>query len=271
MQRNLFRLFAAMAGMAVPLAASAAYTINTDLIDPCVAGEFACNPNLAGLFSDTILAAAGNAFKGVLFASLLFYGIKLLFTANSDNAATETKQAYLYAVAAAILVAGAEMLSAAFGTPGTIAPQAATGIVEIYILPFIEGLVVAALLGNITFQGFRMILASDDAAMTKARKQFLYGAIGVVIVVLAVPIVNTLWGKDIGIASTELAGIGNFLITLFGILAVVGIIVSGIMLIISIDESLKDRARKLLIGCIVALIVVISAGALVNLFILPEA
>jgi len=255
--------------MVIPITGYAAFNVSVDQIDPCVVGELACDPNLAGLFRDTILDAAGNALKGLLLASLIYYGLRLLFTADSDNAATETKQAYTYAVFAAVLVLGADLLSVAFGTPGSIQPVVVEGIMLTYVLPFIEGLVVAALVANIAFQGFRMIVASDEGELGKARKRFLHGAIGVAIVLLAFPIVTTITGKSIGTATSELAGIGNFLITLFGALAVLGVIVSGIMLVISVDESFKEKARKLLIGSIVALIVVISAAALINLFIIP--
>lgn len=271
MQRSLFRIIGILCGLALPVAAHAAYNIDVGLVDPCVAGDFACESNLAGLFTSTILTAASRAFRGVLLASLIFYGLRLLFTAQSDNAATETKQAYEYAIVAAILVVGAEMLSNAFGTPGTIAPAEVRGVFTTYALPFIEGLIVAALIANITIQGFRMIVAGDEGALTKARKHFLFGMIGVAIVLLASPIVNTVWGSpNISTGMQELVGIGDFLITIFGALAVVGVIVSGIMLVISIDEGLKDKARKLLLGCIVALIVVISAAALLHLFIITK-
>lgn len=270
MQRQILRLLAALAGIAFPAIVHAAYSIDTGLIDPCITGDLACNGNLSDLYKDTILKAATQAFKGFLLGSLLYYGLRLLFTADSDNASTETKQAFVYAVTAAILVGGAEIIAGAFEI-GTVDPSEVGGVFETTVLPFIMGLLSAALIANVTIQGILMIVSSDEGGATKARKRFIHGIIGVAIALLASPFVKAIMGKNSSPIVDEAVGIGDFLITIFGILAVVGVIVSGFMLILSVDESLKDKARKLLISCIVALIVVISSAALLHLFVFPSA
>ena len=49
-------------------------------------------------------------------------------------------------------------------------------------------------------------------------------------------------------------------------MAVIGMIAAGIMLVISVDESLKDRAKKLIITSIAALIVVLLAKGIATFF-----
>jgi hypothetical protein len=142
------------------------------------------------------------------------------------------------------------------------------------VFTFIKALISGALILNISIQGFMMIASSDEGGVTSARKRFIYGMIGCAIVVLAGPILNTFAGRGGGILgggsgtlAEEISGIGSFLIAIFGILAVVGIIMGGVMLVISFDEGLKEKARKLIVGSIVALLVVITSGAIIRLFV----
>jgi len=64
----------------------------------------------------------------------------------------------------------------------------------------------------------------------------------------------------------ELAGIARFLLTIFGALAVIGILAAGVMLIVSVDESLKDKAKKLVIACMIALVIVIASYGIIDTF-----
>jgi len=260
-------IFASLAAL-LPLAALAASNPSPDVIQTCVVPGISClGGDLASYFDSTILRGARVAFTGLLFGAILYYGIKLLIMPESDNTVTETKQAFEYALFGVILMLGAELIASSFVTGGVVEPAGLNTVLGT-VVTFIKALVATALLINITIQGFAMITATEEGGVTKARTKFLHGVYGAAIVLLASPIVNMMYDKNPSAGEIELKGIANYIITIFGLLAVVALIVSGILLVISVDESFKDRAKKLATASLVALIVVISAGALVNFFII---
>jgi uncharacterized membrane protein YozB (DUF420 family) len=136
-------------------------------------------------------------------------------------------------------------------------------------------MIAAALTINIGFQGARLIIAQDDGAAGTARQGILKGVIGLAAVLLAGVMINafgfdSVTGAATAIsslgASAELIGIGTFIITIFGVLAVVCIIVAGIFLVISADEQLKDRSKKIIITTAVAILVVMASGIILSVF-----
>lgn len=263
MRRTLSLLGTALAGILLPLLAYA-QPANPSMIQTCIL-PLSCNHgDLASYLYDTVIVAAFASFNGVLFGALIYYGLKLLFTPENDSSLTETKQALEYAILGTVLVLGVDMISSAFYVGG-IHPSNVNPLIQ-NIIAFVTALVGSALLANIVIQGIMMITAGDEGGVTRARTLLIHSCIGAGIVVLAAPIIGMLVGGQA--SADELIGIGNFLITLFGALAVIGLIVSGILLVISTDESFKDRAKKLAISCIVALIVVLAAAGIINLFLL---
>lgn len=246
---------------------------NPTSIDPCpMAGILTClvGGDLATYFNDTIIAGARIAFIGLLIGAVIYYGLKLLFAPESDNAATEAKQAFEYALLGVILMTGASLLAQSFVTGGVAEPSGVNTVLDTIVV-FIKAVIAVALLVNISIQGFQMIVSTEEGGVTKARTRFLHAIFGAAIVLLTSPIVNMMYQRNASAGEIELKGIANFLITIFGILAVVALIVSGILLVISVDESFKDRAKKLATASLVALVVVICAAAFVNFFIITPA
>jgi len=268
MRKTLFRFLVAFVAAALPALAYAQGEASPSLISVCnTVSGLGCNSDLGALIGK-IVTYANNAAFGILGGCIIYYGLHLLIGASADNTATETKQAFEYAIMGAAIILGAQILAVTFVMTGS-QPNvgAVAGFLESTIFTFIKALISGVLLLNISIQGFLMIASGDEGGVTSARKRFLHGIIGAAIVVLAGSIITAFTGGSGSILAEEAAGIGNFLIAIFGVLAVVGIVMGGFMLIISIDEGLKEKARKLIIASIVALIVVITSGALISLFI----
>lgn len=266
--RKLFIALSGVIAAALPQAAFAASNPNPAIIQTCVVPGISClGGDIASYLNSTILEGARIAFAGLVFGSIIYYGIKLIVIPENENSVTETKQAFQYALFGVVLMLGAELIAESFVTGGVVEPAGVATVLGSLVI-FMKAMLAAALLVNISIQGFRMITATDDGAMTKARTRLLHGVYGAAIVLLATPVVNMIFGRSYSTGVTELVGIANYIITIFGLLAVVALIVSGILLVVSVDESLKDRAKKLAIASLVALIVVISAAAFVNFFII---
>jgi len=266
--RKILVALSAVAAAVLPQMVLAASNPNPAIIQTCVVPGISClGGDLASYFNATILTGARVAFTGILFGAIIYYGIKLLVMPESDSTVTETRQAFEYALFGVILMLGAELIASSFVTRGVVSPAGVNTVLDSVII-FIKAIIATALLVNITIQGFGMIMATDEGALTKARTKLLHGIYGAAIVLLASPLVNMVYDKNPTAGELELKGIANYIITIFGLLAVVALIMAGILLVVSVDESLKDRAKKLIIGSLVALIVVIAAGALVNFFII---
>jgi hypothetical protein len=253
-------------------------------IDPCpLGGGISCLAASGGASYIRLLITGPQgsafAFGGLLFGMLLFYGIKLLIGSRSDNTLTEIKQAYGQALFGTAIVGGAIFLANTFasGTGEIVAANNFNSVVG-NAISFLSALIATIVLTNVVIQGIRLIVALEDGDVDKAKKGFLHGMIGAGIAILAVSFVRIFTavetsgggGLDAGgveLAIIEILGIGQYLTLLVGAIAVLGILVAGIMLVVSVDESLKDRARKLIITSLVALAVSLTAFGLVRLFI----
>jgi len=267
MRRTLSNILGALCAL-LPGIALAVSNPNPSIIRTCMVPGISClGADLASYINGTLIAGARLAFLGTLVAAIIFYGIRRLFTPTSDSAMAETSQSFQYAFVGVVLMLGAELIASSFVTGGVVNPAGVNTVFQNMTI-FLRAVISIALLVNITIQGFRMIMSSDDSEAAKGRKQLLYGCLGAAIVLLASPIVTTFTGRNSSTALVELTGIANYIITIFGILAVVAVIVAGAMLVISVDETMKEKAKKLITASLVALILVISAAALVNFFIL---
>ena len=203
-----------------------------------------------------------------MIAMLIFYGIKLLVGSHNESTVSEVKMAYGHALAGAVLVGGAFLFADTFASPtGNLVDEAPFNTVVVNAIVFFKALLATVVLLNIVIQGIRLVVAVEEGDIDKARKRLLHGMIGAAFVILASAIVDSFYvSTSPSPIVAEAFGIARFALTIFGAVAVIGLIVSGIMLIVSVDESLKDRSKKLVITSVVALAVVIASFGISTLF-----
>lgn len=218
---------------------------------------------------------AKTAFGGLLFAMLIFYGFKLILGADNDSTVGEVYSAYAHAAIGTILAGGALALASTFATPVTMSPalvnQMPGNSMLMYVIMTFKALLAAGLIFNIGYQAYRLITSQDESQTEKAKKQFIYGMVGAVIVTLANSAVSAFSGGGIGIVSIEAIGIANFLGTILGAFAFIAMIVAGIFLVISVDEQYKDRAKKVMTTAMIVLGVTLAAATLVRFaFLAPQ-
>ena len=263
-----------------------AQVINYNNMNPCPVGGISCVQAGAGddYIRNFIYGNQGllTVFAGILFGMLLFYGIKLLVGSQSDNIVTEVRQAYIHAFFGAVLVGGAVLLANTFASnTNDIVIESAFNSITRNVIRAIAGLIATLVLANVVVQGIRLVVALEDGDIDKAKKGFLHGMIGAGIAILAVPFVrvftngNTTGGGSIQTggtqeALTQILGIGQYIALILGAIAVFGILVAGIMLVVSYDQGLQDRARKLIVTCLITIAVCLVAYGLVTLFITPS-
>lgn len=275
--RNFAILIGILAAIVVPADVLAQIDYSNIYGDPCpitgVGGVGCYNitdpvPYVANLISGPRGVRSVIA-GGLLIGMLIFYGMKLLIGSRDDNTLTEVKSAYAQALAGSIVIGGAFQLANTFAQPsGNLVDSAPFNTLTLNVVLFLKALLTTVVMLNIVIQGARLIVAQEDGAIDKARKRLLHGMIGAAIVILASAMVDAFYDTPSpSPIVAEAFGIARFVLTIFGALAVIGIIVAGIMLILSVDEGLKDRARKAVITSIVALAIVITAFGIVTVFI----
>src|SRR3989344_4474813 len=128
----------------------------------------------------------------------------------------------------------------------------------------------AFLIFVISFAGFRIIvLQGNEAEVDKQKKNFFNGLLGVVLLLTARIIVDAILPSgspdDLVI---EIGGMIRFLLEIMAGLAVVSIIVSGILYIVSLhNDALHERAKRIVLYTVIVLVIVIFSHLIVSLFI----
>lgn len=273
---RLFTLVAVLLGLLVPVIESAhavaVVAPETLVVNPCGDSGLPCHAGGATGNADAYVRNVVfggtqnifNAFYGVLFAMMVVYGFKLVVSSRNDSAISEAMTAYAQAFAGAVLVTGASIIASSFTNTATVVNTTPieTGVVD-NVIDFFFGIVGVCLSLNIVIQGVRLIVAINEGNVDTARRNLIQSAVGGVAVMIAGAVFDFIRPGTPNPIGEQVVGISNFLATLFGTLAVMGFIVAGLMLVISVDEGLKDKARRLMIGSALAVAIVVMANGII--------
>ncbi|TSC78983.1 MAG: hypothetical protein G01um101425_829 [Candidatus Peregrinibacteria bacterium Gr01-1014_25] len=226
---------------------------------------------LNAYFWNTAFPFLRVSFVGIALLMFVYYGIQLMLARQQESVQSEAKSAYEMAIFGCVLVMLASMIVETFtpGIPGAfIKPEPLiTGLTAVIF--YFKAALTAVVIMRITIQGVRLVLLEGQAEgeMEKQKKQFFNSLLGVGLVLLANAIVAAAYpGARSGILATEIVGFANFLLVLAGGAAVLAFIAAGVMMIVSFDESLKDRAKKTMFTTVLAIVVILTSYVLVNYF-----
>ncbi len=135
----------------------------------------------------------------------------------------------------------------------------------------------------IIISGIRMTMAGgDETAITEQKMSIIYAVIGLVTILLIERMIDIIYGPlgtyrtELDIATTtqfnmEVFGVVNFIKALFGILAILMIIVSGIKTIFAFgdEERLKKQKTSIIWIVIGFVLVLINKVIIENIFTIP--
>ena len=213
---------------------------------------------------------------GIIAAAIIFLFIaamQMVAFSSEENTVTESRTSYIYIISGLAIIGLARWFVTAFSPVNTGAALVNAGVVEQgvgNIVFYFRGIIAVTLMVNIVIQAFRLITSQGvQEQVEKAKKRFIGGFVGAGIVMLAnVIVVSVLpgFGGSSAIAF-QIAGIANYVLMILGFLAVLAIVMAGVLLIVSVDEALKEKAKNIIKTSIVALIVVMTSYALVTAFI----
>lgn len=220
---------------------------------------------------ESIFPMFQTLFLALALIMLFWYALQLLLESGEEATVTEAKQAYEYAIFGGAVVAFASLIVASFGVGPDVAGTALVNpgpisTVIIKIIIYLKVMVSALVTVAIFIQGFRLIaLQGAEGEMEKQKKQFFYTLVGVAMILLAEVVITAMQPPaGSGILSAEIAGIANFVLAIFGLMAVIAIVIGGGMLVLSVDESMKDKAKTIIRDAVIAIVVVLASYSLVT-------
>lgn len=232
-----------------------------------------------------VIPVLQGLFVGVAFVMLLITAATMIIFSQSESTMSETKSSYLYIVIGGIVVGVATMIAQAVapglnGVGGEVVSRVSITPAFYNVILYLKYALAAGFIANIVIQAFRLISSQGEQEyIDRARKRLIHSLVGVGIVLLADSIVRTVnlesnfmdvqpsnGVADMTIMNMELVGLANFLLTILGTCIVVAIIIAGIMFIVSVNESLKEKALNIIKTCVIILVIILVSYALVNLF-----
>lgn len=213
-----------------------------------------------------IIHQALIAFSGIAAAAIFYYAARLIVDAHNEQSLTDVSNSFIYVLVGFIVIA----ISGAFANSfaGTIRPinlSAGLASASQFMITVSAGIFTLV----VVTVGLRMITSQGDEAHFEKWVKILIGnCIGIVIMMIAGSIVASVNSPtDPSAITNELAGLAIFLLTIIGFTSVIALIIAGMLLIISIDESLKDRAKRIIIGTLIALVIVVASYTLLSTFV----
>lgn len=231
---------------------------------PCATGV-----GLVG-FRNTIanlVPYAASAFYAILFLMMMIYAINLIINSANDSAIDEARKAFVFALMGSFIVWFRIPIVDTFQVNGGALIDAsglspAASAVRTYVT--IVGAAVAT--GFVIVRAIRLAASNgDEGTLQTQRRLFLNSIFGVGMLVLAGSIVDAAFPGGEGILSEQLLGVLEYLMIILGGLAVLGIVVGAVMLILSYDEGLKDRAKQSIFASVIVLIVIACIGAVISI------
>ncbi len=150
-----------------------------------------------------------------------------------------------------------------------------------YIITFLKYLIGAAAVVMLTRNAIRMVSNQAGDELEKDKKNLMASVIGLLIIIIADPIVNKVLfsidttrypgtggaeaGVDFAQGVGELVGFTNFLVTIMTPIAILVIVVGGIMYMTAgTNAENQEKAKRMIMMALVSLVIVYGAFAVVS-------
>lgn len=198
--------------------------------------------------------------------------VSLVLSPMDETVVKESRTSFTYIIVGAAFVIVSDLISQTFvaGSGLLVNPVPFIGGVQGRIIPFILGVTGILLVVNVVVQAMRIITSQgEQAQIDKARKRLIAGFVGVAFIILSGHITGAADPGTGGVnqITDQIIGIAQFMLFLLGGGALITMIVSGIVLVFSVEEGLKDKAKNIIKVSVVAIVAVVCAHPILALFI----
>ncbi len=237
---------------------------------------------LRGIFSfQGPLGIANIVFLSIGVMWLFILGIKFALARGEEDNITKYKQQFGWMALGLGIISIAEYAAYEIFDPRIMfeneAAQAYTGKIS-QILSYFQILVYGVCMVVCIMSGYNMVTGAteDDTIENEKRflKSFLYGVALVLMANVIVDIVSLGGGLTTDATGSavslthEIIGIVNFVLTFLAGAAVFMLILACIYYVINMgDEDLLNRAKKIIIGCVIGIIVTLSSYLIIEFFV----
>lgn len=277
--RIFLKLSAGAAALLWPWGALAALPLGWDGPLCGMAGFASCGgggfgaADLASILVNRVIPIVETAFVGVAAIYFATAGLFLTISGGDTNTMTEQKKVFAHGATGLVIAGSAIAIVQTFTGPAIVNPAPFNNALSI-VITAIKVIIGVTLIFIITLSGLRIILLQgNEAEVEKQKKHFINGLLGVVVVLIADPLIVGIvpaWGGgagNVGVIITEIGGLARFALTILGGLAVAGMIAGGILYAISFgDEQKKQQAKKIVFSTAIAVIIAIASYTLVGSF-----
>ncbi len=226
---------------------------------------------LQAFIGGPVTRIALTVFTGVALAYFTIAGFFLIAYGDDDATITEQKRVFTRGAMGMAIIGSANLLMQ------VVAPGFAPNIVE--TSPLLQGLanityfvflcVGTVLLLLLTVSGVRLIFSlGDDAHVEKQKKYFLHALLGIIVLLLAGPVIRGIVpGTPPTDIIVEVGGLVRALLEVFAALAIVALIISGIYYLSSLNnQERKETAKRLFVATLVAVVVVLASYGFLSVF-----
>lgn len=226
--------------------------------------------NLSNFIQLHIIDQALIAFWGISAIAVFYYAVRMIVKAHNEQVYGEAVNSFVHVLVGFAVISLAGTFATAFFL--SINPGAfGSALVDVihYIIRASEGIFVLM----VTIAGFRMMSTEgDEGEFHKWRKVLTNSIIGVMIMIIAdlsnsLVVASLFAGGTPTTIAEEILGLIIFILTVLGFVCVVALIVAGILLIVSVDEAFRDRAKRIIIGTLISLAFLIAVYSLLNTFV----
>ncbi len=238
----------------------------------CLAGSGATY--VAQFLVPSLLREVMIAFWGIAAAFVFYYAVRAVLEAHKEEASKDLAHSFIYVFSGFAIIALSGAFATGFGvnsfSPGlftTVNPLALdVGIRSVadFIIRMSAGIFTLGVVAT----GLKMIASQGEASnFDKWRKVLVANCLGVVLMLTAFFVIHAISDVNAGLLISEMRGFAMYMLTLIGFACVIALIIAGILLIVSVDESLKDRAKTIVIGTLISLVIVMACYTLLLVFI----
>jgi type IV secretory pathway VirB2 component (pilin) len=212
MMRSLYLL---ALGLLLPLQSAAFNFTSTfnNKIDTCVTNELNCGADPATYLASYITDLQ-SIFMAILVIMIVYYGVRAVFSSHSGNY-QETSMSLAYAFAATVLVLSAGQIASVFTASGSPEP---INSMLITVLTTLKALLGIAIVVSLFIQGVQLLTAFGTDRLDQVRKKFGFLIVGIIFVLLAVPIVESIMGVQKASLGGPIKEFIYFLAVIFGLL-----------------------------------------------------
>lgn len=218
----------------------------------------------------------------IAFLVVVFASVRLISTANEEEA-TKAKSTLLVGIIGLLVIQLANVMVKRmfFGEQGEAFEDISSA--QIFanesvrqirgVIGFLEVFVGATAVLVLVIRGFTLIASGgDEEAMTKAKSHVLYAIIGLIAVVLSEVVIRGVVFPDAGERLPDvkrgvfvIVTLTNYIAGFISILAFLLLFYAGYQYVISGgNEEATEKAKKIIMSSVIALILALGAFALVN-------